>query len=211
MWRTAILLTFVLLNPALAQTSSTSQGIIACIEEKDCLAKLRGKVNRNGRVLTIALENRKSRKFENSKSCETHDEACESYVLEGYRPAQGIYLVTWHGFESDGVILISARTGQTEQVPNIPKFSPSGNSFAAHGGEYDRRVTIWSVKEGEIKQELVYDYDFAQGNEAWSVLGWEGEVRVRFQVSPSHTYEKDIETDAVLKEQGWILNWPFPQ
>jgi hypothetical protein len=210
MWRFAILLLVLLPSPALAQKSSRSLEPVLCEEEKDCLAKLRGKVSRKGRVLTIKLENGRRTNFEDSKTCASDEENCITHWLSGYRPAQGIYLVSWSGWEDSGSTVVSAETGQAEEFGDTPEFSPSGSSFVILGGEYGDRLSIWSLASGEIKQEFTYTFTFFEAREAWLFLGWDGENRIRLRVTPAGDNAPDVDTDAVFKEQGWVLNWPFP-
>lgn len=210
MWRHASLCTLLLVSPVLAQPSSPSLEPVTCDQENDCLAKLQGKASRRGRTLILKLENGKSKTFMDSKNCATEEVNCTEFTLRTYRPAQGVYVVHWSAWEGGGLRLVSAKTGEELELPDDLHFSPSGNRFVVTGDEYDHRVIIGSIGEGEIKQELAYDYDFPEDSELWSVLGWDGENRIRLQVSPSGSDGRDVDTDAVLKEQGWVLNWPFP-
>ncbi|WP_414472536.1 hypothetical protein [Microvirga sp. M2] len=163
-------------------------------------------------MLTIRLASGKIKTIRASKACKTNNEfECVSYSLHGYRPAQSIYVLIEHGWESDSVLLLNAKTGERLDLPDEPHFSPSGRWFVVFGGEYEYHLSIWSLDAGKAKQELLYKYDSNGTSETWRFVGWDGETRIRFKVSPAETYEKDVETDAVLKEQGWVLNWPFPQ
>jgi len=210
--RTAVLLTILLATPAVAQKNPPSQEPISCQVEEECLTRLRGKVSRKDEVLTIRLGNGKTRKFRPSKACEVDDHPeCVGYSLMGYRPAQSVYLVITYGWEANSILLIDANTGGQLELPDEPYFSPSGRWFVVFGGEYEHHLSIWSLDAGRAKRELFYKYYSNGASETWCFLGWDGESRIRFKVSPAETWEKYVETDAVLKEQGWVLNWPFPQ
>lgn len=212
MRRTAILLTILLATPAVAQKNRPSQEPISCQVEEECLAELRGKVSRKGDVLTIKLENRKIKTIRASKACKTNNEfECVSYSLHAYRPAQSVYVLIEHGWETDSFLLVNANTGERLDLPDEPHFSPSGHWFAVFGGEYEDHLSIWSLDFGKANRKLFYNYSYNGAVETWRLAGWDGETRIRFEVSPAETYEKYVETDAVLKEQGWVLNWPFPQ
>jgi len=207
-----ILLTILLATPAGAQKDSLNQEPISCQIEEECFAKLRGKVSRKDDGLILRLGNGKIRKIRDSKACKTGDAPeCVSYSLRGYRPAQGVYLVIGHGWEANSVLLVNAGTGDQTELPDEPHFSPSGRWFVVFGGEYENHLSIWALEAGRAKRELLYDYDGNGTSETWRFLGWDGETRIRLEASSAETSGKDVETDAVLNAQGWVLNWPVPK
>jgi hypothetical protein len=216
--RSAILLPLLLASPAFAQTNSSDLKPISCDEETDCLAKLRGKVSRKGDALIIKLDNGKAKKIvdapEPAEVCKDSGDAyaCDgiSYRLASYRPAQNFYVVGWYTAEKEGVLFVSGKTGEEIDFSDKPRFSPSGSLFVMPGAEYDDQLSIWSLKAGEAKQELVYTYVTEWGSEGFDFVAWDGETRIRLKVSPAETYQKEVDMDAVLTEQGWVLNWPFP-
>jgi len=83
---------------------------VSCDEESDCLAKIPNKARRKGRVLTLKLDNGKSRTVADSKNCATDEENSVNFTLRSYRPAQNVYVVNWSGWESRGVTLVSTKT-----------------------------------------------------------------------------------------------------
>jgi hypothetical protein len=204
MRRSAILLSFFLASPAFAQTNSPSPEVVSCEVEKDCLARLKGKVSRKGDVLTIKLDNGKTKKL--GKTCDIEEPNCALFDLFGYRPAQNVYVVRWIGADGGGFSLISGKTGKEWDLSAEFYFSPSGRWVADIGSENHTSMRIWSLSAGEAKQEVHYET-------AWdsaTFLGWDGENRFRFQVIRDGKDKNPVEIDAVLKEKGWVVNWPFP-
>src|SRR5918998_2578689 len=134
MRRSAILLSLFLAGPALAQTNSPNLEVVSCEVEKDCLARLKGKVSRKGYVLTIKLDNGKTKKL--GEPCKSQDElGCISYDVLGYRPAQNVYVVRWIGSDGGGFSLISGKTGKEWGLSAKFYFSPSGRWVADIGSE----------------------------------------------------------------------------
>ncbi len=216
MWRSTILLSLFLASPVLAQTSSASQEPISCDQESGCLIKLPEKVRRDGDVLILTLDNGQVTNFKtNRQACENDDaDNCMVYELRSYRPTQRLYVVEWAAYEGRGAILVSTKTGELLGLPTIPIFSPSGQRFVAFKDEdYDPtyEVSIWSILGGEAKQEFRYKAPENALPEGWNAIDWDGESRVVFKVFPLYDEAHSVETDAVLKEQGWVLNWPSPK
>lgn len=220
MWRSAILLTLLLASPAFGQTPSSTQDPVSCDQESGCLAKLPEKARRDGDVLILTLDDGQITNFKtNRQACENDDaDNCIIYELRSYRPTQKLYIVEWAAYEGRGAVLVSAKTGELLRLPTMPIFSPSGQRFVAFKDEDydpvfdpDYEVGIWSILSDEAKQEFRYKAPENALPESWNAMGWDGESRVVLKVFPLYDEAHSVETDAVLKEQGWVLNWPSPK
>jgi hypothetical protein len=216
MWRSAIFCTLLISIPAFAQTEASGMKPISCKQEADCLANLTVKAHREGDVLTLRLEGGKTKAFKTNRQACENDNAndCIVYELRAYRPAQNVYVVAWTLYEGKGAGLISTKTGDVLVLPDMPDFSPSGQWFVAVDNDPhytpEFQVGIWSLQGGAAKQEFRYGTPQDISPEGWNVLGWDGDKRIRFEVGGlDDDSVPKVETDAVLREQGWLLNWPL--
>lgn len=200
--------------PVLAQESPSGTKPVSCKQESDCLEKLSGRARRDGDTLSLRLEGGKTKIFKTDrKACENDDaERCVVYELRAYRPGQHVYVVGWTLYEGEGAGLVDIKTGDVFVLPSVPVFSPSGLRFTATDNDFhgdpEFRVGIWSLEGGKAKQEFRYSSADKMAVEVWNVVNWDGETRIRFEVGFEDASRAPAEADAILKAQGWLLNWP---
>jgi len=208
--------------PARKEVNCESDGTTAEIRkraEARCLAELKDVASRSGPSLRFKLQNGKTKTLRN-KSCERDADTCTEYTLVGYHPAQRAFIVAQGFYEFYIFLLVDERTGDVTEIDGMPRFSPSGRWFVTadtkDGDGVLYVVAIWSTAADKPKQEFRYsnEKESEEKYEYWKFLGWDGDSRIKLKVSVKdavqHYAKKsaDFETDAVLTEQGWKLNWP---
>lgn len=179
--------------------------------EAKCLSELKGLAFRNGHILKLKLENGKFKTFQD-RPCDRYDSGtCSTYAVAGYRPAQNLFIVEQSYFEDSTFWIVGGRTGDmTGLGGTMPEFSPTGRWLVSvdaddmNGVEYD--VEIWSVGLGKLERKLAYSSK-GKSYESWEFAGWDGDGRIKLKVA-SGEHDGVVETDAVLTEQGWKLNFP---
>ncbi|ANY78935.1 hypothetical protein BB934_12540 [Microvirga ossetica] len=217
MWRLGIIGVFMLGLPALAQSTSPLMEV-SCEREAECLARLNGLAKREGELLFLRLENGKSEIYLDDRQACKDDNAsdCVKYKLRAYRPDQKLFVVGYSLYEGSGANVVSAKSGRTVFLTNLPVFSPNGRFFAAADSDphYERKyeIAVWSFVSGKAKQEFTYSTPKTAREESWEVLGWDGNDRIKLKVGiPDDAYEmQESETKLVRTKQGWKLNWPLP-
>jgi len=182
--------------------------------EEKCLSELKDVASRSGQTLRLRLENGNTNTFQN-KPCDRYSPStCTEYTLIGYHPAQRAFIIEQGFYEDSLVLLVSDRTGNVTTLSTEPKFSPSGRWFVSVDADEmngtDYYVTVWSTAPNKPKLELRYH---TEKYEYWEFAGWDGDSRIKLKVSAWDGEGELIghETDAVLTEQGWKLNWPKPE
>jgi len=203
--------------PALAQSASPVKEV-SCEREAECLAQLNGLAKREGELLFLRLENGKSEIYlDDRQACEDNNGSdCVKYELRAYRPDQKLYVVSYSLYEGGGATIVSAKSGRTVFLTNLPVFSPNGRFFAAADSDphYERKyeIAVWSFVSDKAKQEFTYSTRKTAREEFWDVLGWDGNDRIKLKVGiPDDAYEmQESETQLVRTKQGWKLNWPLP-
>lgn len=210
MWRYGIIPALLFGGSALAQSAPAPKDIVYCDREKDCLVKLDGLARREGHLLRLKFENGTSKTFrENRQACDDHDaEECIRYDLRAYLPAQHVFVVAVSGYEEDGSLVISTRTGRSVELEGLPQFSPSGRWFASVNenqiDESQYAVAIWSTAPDMPKQELRYSARQDSSSEYWQFLGWNDDDRIKLKVrvSSGEGEAQEMETSAVRTSQG---------
>ena len=190
---------------------------IRCVEEADCLWHLKGRVERSGDVLRLKLEDGKTKELaSNKKACEEHDTSqCLVQRLAAYLPTQQFYIVDVEIYESSRTAVVNARTGEEAILHTAPHFSPDGRWFVAADESADHDVAIWvtiphpNLSFGPYQVFLHDGLGIESPARGWEFLAWEGNNRVRLKVFVFVDGEtKQVETDAVLTDWGWKLNFP---
>jgi hypothetical protein len=200
-----------LIVPASLAGEANPIGVVRCEREADCLRALKGVAIREGNALRLKLANGQWKVMRsNRKACDQDDaRKCVVRELRAYLPAQQVYVVEWTTSGDGGSEVVSGATGQTETLDTMPEFSPSGRWFVSIDPDElnDRRydVALWSVTEGELKQELVYVRDPGT-YEAWEFRGWDGDQRIKLRVTRANA--EPLDTEAVYTEVGWRLKKP---
>jgi hypothetical protein len=171
----------LLAGPAASQSvdATTQRCIGSDAETKDlearesvCLRELADKASRTGNVLSLKLDNGKTKTFRSNPEACGKDDAnhCENYYLVGFHPSSGRYLVYGSYYESFDCKLVSARTGKATSFRNIPHFAPDGQTFFISGydGTYDNWLGVGSMKSDppaliwEKRSETYQDWQFVR-------------------------------------------------
>lgn len=215
MWRFRIVGLVLLAGPAFAQVEKS----VSCEREPDCLARLSAIAQRRGDTLRLKLANGATKTLTgNHQACDNDDaEKCLRYNLRAYLPAQHAFVVAWNGYEENGSLVISTKTGRSVELDfSLPQFSPSGRWFASVNvntiDESQYAVAIWSTAPDVPKQVFRHSARVKLPFESWEFAGWEGDDRFRLkvEVNPGTGQTRTMETSAVLTKQGWKLDWPLP-
>jgi hypothetical protein len=183
-------------------------------DEQACLKELAGAVRRDGAVLTLGLNNGKTKIMSDTKECgaDTEREAdCVMYRLMGHIGDRQ-FIVLVEPYECAYVLLVSRRTGEETPIGGWPHLSPNKKRFVvadtrdAGNCAPDYAVAIFSLArdpprlEGQFKPEGFGPYD---------VDAWNGESRVQLSVVDAEG--KRAITDLTLTAQGWQLKLPNGQ
>jgi hypothetical protein len=211
-------------GPAAAQTAASNAVAETCradIDDKKldarevvCLREL-GKLaaSRKGDVLSLQLENGKSKAYQtNVRACETDDARnCVQYWLAGYHPVAHVYSIAIQYYEGSSVELVNARTGKTLLLPGVPYFSDDGSRFLvidndyAHGGDDDLAV---GITEGDVPA-LQWKHTWQGEPVEWRHQRWIDNDHVALRVFPADTEQKcpDNNCDAILVRfnDGWAI------
>jgi len=179
-------------------------------DEKPCLKELAGVAKRDGGVLTLKMNNGKTKVLSDAKECEdtTQEGSCITRRLVGYIGDQQ-FIVQVVQSECAYVLLVSRRTGDETILGGWPDLSPNKKRFAVTspsvGGEcsFDHAVAIFSLASDPARLE----WQFQPGavGEDYDTDGWDGENRVRLRVDVKG---KTTATDLRLTAQGWQLKRP---
>lgn len=177
-------------------------------KEHECLAKLKGLVERTKGKLTLKLENGKSVTFrDEDRSCADPNsdwEACVSYGLIGFRPAERMFIVTKGYYEGHQVLLVGSRTGQTATLATSPQFSPSGKRLVSVDAntmdDRDYDIAIWSTEAAEPAR-LEWQYSIPQGKPYFSFefVRWLSDDRIELRAEG----KDGIAVEVVHKDGGW--------
>jgi hypothetical protein len=214
----------LLAGPASAQTTGKAVAVSCVGSDPDvedvqareliCLRELGDRVSRQGNVLSIKLDDGRTRVFRsNPKACENDDAGhCEKYYLVGFHPSSGRYLVYGTYYENSDGKMVSARTGKTTSFRDVPHFAPDGQTFFVTGvdGAYDNWIGIGSMTsdppalQWEKRAEL---YVF------WNFVRWVDNNRIKLSTHKrAETCSKEP-CDAVLRRatDGWTLDYVQPK
>lgn len=214
----AMLAMFLLCGPIEAAAQTWAADAVRCEKEEDCLAKLNGRVSREGDRLRLKLDNGKTKTIEgNRAACEGEDvDKCIVYELRAVIPTLKAYVIAYHLYEGGGGAIVSTETGELLNLDTIPEFSPNGEWFVSAGPDYAHgpsmdpySVTVWSYRPGASKE--VFRYLSPQFRfEHWEFDGWEGNDRIKLQVQTETVSDPvpDFAAEIVRTREGWKLNRP---
>lgn len=187
------------------------------LAEDACIAATNGDARRKGDLLSLKLASGKDKEYRSMpQACnEGIHEKCLEYRLWGYRPADGLYVVSMGFTEGGGYLVVDKATGSEARLDNdIPNFSPSGRRFVgvmsseAHEPELD--LAVWSLAAGAPRLE--WSHRTVAGKYAlYEFAGWQGEDRVRLKVTYGPTDggpNKDGEATITRIDDGWALEKP---
>ncbi len=175
----------------------------ACLKEQPAIAR------RDGRKLTLALANGKTKVITDAKECEPEgpEAACISYRLVGH-VGDRHYIVLVTPYECSYVMQVNRRTGAELNIGSGPFLSPNGKRFITIDPRddgncgIDYRIGMFSYGE---TPRLEWSYK-PEGLEQYEVDTWIGDNRVRLQASSDTN--KEAPTDLTRTAQGWQLKRP---
>lgn len=215
----AFVVCMLLAAPAVAQTLKDKTSTASCVgsdpivedpnaRELICLRELGDRVGRSGNVLSLKLDDGRTRVFRsNPKACE-NDQAdrCERYYLVGFHSASGRYLVYATFYENSNCAMVSARTGKVTSFRDVPHFAPDGQTFFVTGvdGAYDNWIGVGSMASDP--PALQWE-QAAEQNVFWNFVRWVGNDRIELRTHKEDEPCSDGNCDAVLKRMkaGWAL------
>jgi hypothetical protein len=173
-----------------------------------CLRELGDRVSRNGNVLSLKLDDGRTRLFRsNPKACENDDaDHCEKYYLVGFHPASGRYLVYGTYYENSDCKMVSARSGKATSFRDVPRFAPDGQTFFVTGvdGTYDDWIGVGSMMSDP--PALQWE-QAAEQSVFWHFVRWIGNDRIELSTHKENESCSDGNCDAVLTrtKAGWAL------
>jgi hypothetical protein len=179
-----------------------------------CLRELGDRVSRKGNVLSLKLDDGRTKVFKsNPKACENDDAShCERYYLVGFHPPSGRYLVYATFYENSDCAMVSARTGKVTSFRDVPHFAPDGQTFFVTGvdGAYDNWIGVGSMASDPPAlqwEQVAEQYVF------WNFVRWVGNDRIELSTHKEDESCSDGNCDAVLTRTraGWALERQPPK
>jgi hypothetical protein len=181
--------------------------------EQKCLQRLAGLASRNEDVLQLSLLNGRTKMFvDNDIACRRGDTSnCIGTTLSGYYPAPQAFVLERSFYESRNVAYVSRRSGEMITLDDHPHFSPSGKRFvavaASEAWEVENDIALFSTEVDPPKP--IWRYKAGKDYEMWYFVGWDGEDRIKLQVTMRVRNElKTLDANAVRTSKGWQLNKP---
>jgi hypothetical protein len=170
---------------------------------------------RNGGVLTLKLNNGKTKVISDSKECEEpskpeNEGRCVGHALVGYIEDRQ-FLVHVQPWECGYPLLVSRRTGEEMKLENWPNLSPSKKRFVVvtrfEECIIQHDVAIFSLASDPPRLEWTFTGD---NNEDYDFDGWDGDNRVRLRATVRSVEGKlkEVATDLKLTAQGWQIRRP---
>jgi hypothetical protein len=161
---------------------------------------------RDGGVLTLKLNNGKTKVVSDSKECGDHDPAnegkCVSHSLVGYI-GDGQFLLHVQPWECGHPLLVSRRSGEEMELENWPNLSPSRKRFVVvtpfEECVVHDTIAVFSLDSDPPRLEWRFTPD---GDEDYEFEEWDGDSRVRLR---AFSREKRMATDLKLTAQGWQI------
>ena len=187
------------------------------VGEAECIARSEGKAARRGNDLEIRSASGRVVSFAgNPGACaEGLTGKCLVHRLEGYRPGEGLFVVSERRWDARASVVGDARSGAETRVDNgPPRFSPGGTRFVGVMSSEARApandLAVWSA--GGAAPVPEWSHPTAGGARAHYVFaGWDGEDRVRLDVSYNPVgggANKKGEAAIVRGDAGWTLVKP---
>jgi hypothetical protein len=218
----ALVVGVLLAAPVLAQTAKQVVAV-HCVgsdpEVKDpkareimCLRELGDRASRQGNVLSLKLDDGRTRVFRsNPKACQNDDAShCEDYYLVGFHEPSGRYLVYGTYYENSDCKMVSARSGKATSFRDVPRFAPDGQTFFVTGvdGTYDNWIGVGSMKLDP--PALVWEKG-PNTDASWDFVRWTDNDQIVLNNSAKNETCPDGGCEAVLKRAGggWsLVGWP---
>lgn len=140
--------------------------------EQKVIVSLAPFASRDGRVLSLKLNNKRTLKLRDSDTCDI-PEKCLIHRLLGQSPDRQFFAVEVLGYESRTVIWIGRDSGTRYEVYGEPDASPNGKWIVtANPSEFGgtNGVFIWKVHAGRLIEKLNFQPD---SYALYSFLRWE--------------------------------------
>ncbi len=199
-------------SPATAPNAGAGAEVHCHQNESQCLTQLQRLAQRSGDMLTLQLENGKTKTFKSeTRGCkEENPNKCARYQLIAYLPSRHAFGVSASYYEETEFILVSSRAGHVTKLDWEPHFSPTGKRFVAVGEANPMRrapkdIVIYSAETDPPRLE--WSHDAGNALALYSFAGWDGDDRVRLRVGMRVGNEaKELDADAVHINGGWRLS-----
>ena len=179
-----------------------------------CLGELGDRVSRKGNVLSLKLDDGRTRAFRSDpKACQNDDAShCENYYLVGFHPSSGRYLVYGTYYESSDCKMVSVRTGRATSFLDVPHFAPDGQTFFVTGvdGTYDNWLGVGSMTTDPPALQW---RNQADPNVYWKFVRWVDNDQIELSTHKKGETCSDGNCDSVLKRaaDGWMLDRVQPK
>jgi hypothetical protein len=179
-------------------------------DEKPCLKDLAGVAKRDGGILSLKLNNGKTKVISDAKECEDPDKEglCVTHRLLGYIGDRQ-FIVQVLPYECPYVLLVNRRTGEETMLGGLPHLSPNKKRFvltaSSVAGECSPEYTVAIFSLASDPPRLEWRFTAPDVDEDYVTDGWDGENRVRLQ---GYANGKWTATDLKLTAQGWQLKRP---
>jgi hypothetical protein len=175
--------------------------------EKPCLNELKKAAKRDGSVLTLKLDDGKTKTIRDSKGCNdpAQEASCISYRLVGYI-GDKLFIVAVEPYECGSILLINRRTGKETVLLGWPILSPNKKRLivtaSSVAGECNPAyaVAIFSLANDLPQLEWhsappaeIGDYEYD---------GWDGDNRVLLRTETDGNYRT---AHLALTAEGWKL------
>lgn len=195
-------------GPAVPQPSKTPASTVLveqevhCDVEAKCLAKLRGIASRSGKTLNLKLDNRSTKSFLDTASCEIAGDSCVQTSLVDYLPSQHLFVLSAQYYESFGSIMVSRRTGEVFRIEDAaPHFSPDAKRFLVVAvSEQDgvNQIAIYSTSA--FPPLLEWSHMPKSLSTMYGFVGWNGNDQIKLR-----TLNQNSEVDLGHTSSGWKL------
>jgi len=194
--------------------------------EADVLPFTRGRVERNGDILTLILADGGNVKLgSNRNGCEGDDEhpseECELFQLVADLPSRHFYLVVTAYYEGADYFLIDDRTGRKTRIGAVPIFSPDGKHFLVQDDnvawDHENNLEIWRRENDGATLEWANSIQQAQVETSDSMLyhtsvtKWDGnQISLSFSNNVGDRSETTWTGNITKAPTGWRLcaDWP---
>jgi len=195
--------------------AGTQQKDISAKLEAKCLSQMKGLASRSGDKLRLVLNDGRIKTISgNSRACQDGDaQKCLEYRLAAYYPAEQLFVIDEHAYESSGAIVVNAQTGAITRMEDRPRMAPGRErlvvAFSSEAWEVKRDIAVYKIEPDAVRLEWSYK---AKDYEMWELGAWDVDDRIKLRVTlyaANSSGKSELTTqDAELlrTSAGWRLN-----
>jgi hypothetical protein len=160
------------------------------MESAECLDRFWELATRDGDVLRLNLENGKTKTYlGDRKDCEDgHADKCVVFRLVAFYPSLQSFLVEKGLYECRYYELVSRQTDGIVKFSTVPEWSPNGKYLIGIDKndlcDRDYDLAIWSAGDPPALELNRHNERFYEN---WTIVGWNGDDRIRLQVFTNST------------------------